>query len=82
MGFDSLTAVGIIFCAAASGRLLGGAVANAFPTGVAQSIAGLPMFSGMNLRVPLFLCLLAVEHLLSHLARPPGEEEPHPQLHL
>ena len=58
MGFDSLTAVGIIFCAAASGY--GGAITNAFTTGVAQSIAGLPMFSGMNLRVPLFLCLLAV----------------------
>ena len=38
----------------------GGAITNAFTTGVAQSIAGLPMFSGMNLRVPLFLCLLAV----------------------
>lgn len=58
MGFDSLTAVGIIFCAAASGY--GGAITNAFTTGVAQSIAGLPMLSGMNLRVPLFLCLLAV----------------------
>ena len=43
MGFDSLTAVGIIFCAAASGY--GGAITNAFTTGVAQGIAGLPMFS-------------------------------------
>ena len=58
MGFDSLTAVGVIFCAAASGY--GGAITNAFTTGVAQGIAGLPMFSGMELRVPLFLCLLAV----------------------
>ena len=57
MGFDSLTAVGVIFCAAASGY--GGAITNAFTTGVAQGIAGLPMFSGMELRVPLFLCLLA-----------------------
>lgn len=38
MGFDSLTAVGIIFCAAASGY--GGAITNAFTTGVAQSIGG------------------------------------------
>ena len=56
MGFDSLTAVGIIFCAAASGY--GGAITNAFTTGVAQGIAGLPMFSGMGLRVALFITLL------------------------
>ncbi len=58
MGFDSLTAVGIIFCAAASGY--GGAITNAFTTGVAQGIAGLPMFSGMGLRVALFIVLLSV----------------------
>ena len=58
MRFDSLTAVGIVFCAAASGY--GGAITNAFTTGVAQGIAGLPMFSGMELRVPLFLTLLVV----------------------
>lgn len=58
MGFDSLTAVGIIFCAAASGYA--GAITNAFTTGVAQGIAGLPMFSGMGLRVPLFITLLIV----------------------
>lgn len=58
MGFDSLTAVGIIFCAAASGYA--GAITNAFTTGVAQSIAGLPMFSGMPLRIVLFIVLLVV----------------------
>ncbi len=58
MGFDSLTAVGIIFCAAASGY--GGAITNAFTTGVAQGIAGLPMFSGMGLRVALFIVLISV----------------------
>ncbi len=58
MGFDSLTAVGIIFCAAASGY--GGAITNAFTTGVAQGIAGLPLFSGMPLRVVLFITLLTV----------------------
>ncbi len=57
MGFDSLTAVGIIFCAAASGY--GGAITNAFTTGVAQSIAGLPMFSGIGLRICLFIVLLS-----------------------
>lgn len=58
MGFDSLTAVGIIFCAAASGY--GGAITNAFTTGIAQSIAGLPMFSGMGLRIAVFVALLSV----------------------
>lgn len=58
MGFDSLTAVGIIFCAAASGY--GGAITNAFTTGVAQNIAGLPMFSGMGLRAAVFVVLLFV----------------------
>ncbi len=54
MGFDSLTAVGIIFCA-------GGPPATAAPH---QRLyhrrgpehCGPAMFSGMNLRVPLFLC--------------------------
>lgn len=49
MGFDSLTAVGIIFCAAASGYA--GALTNSFTTGIAQSIAGLPMFSGMGMGI-------------------------------
>ena len=58
MGFDSLTAVGIIFCAAAAGY--GGAITNAFTVGVAQGIAGLPRFSGISLRVVLFIVLEAV----------------------
>lgn len=58
IGFDSLTAVGIIFCSAASGYA--GAITNAFTTGVAQGIAGLPIFSGMELRVALFITLMVV----------------------
>ncbi|MBQ9249159.1 MAG: YfcC family protein [Oscillospiraceae bacterium] len=58
MGYDSLTAVGIVFCAAAAGY--GGAITNAFTVGVAQGIAGLPMFSGIGLRVVLFIVLEAV----------------------
>ena len=61
MGFDSLTAVGIIFCAASAGY--GGAMTNAFTVGVAQSIAGLPLFSGIALRSVLFVCLLTVSIL-------------------
>ena len=69
MGFDSLTAVGIIFCAAASGY--GGAITNAFTTGVAQDIAGLPMFSGMGLRAALFVTLLtcSIGYVMWHARR-------------
>lgn len=58
MGFDSLVAVGIVFCSAASGYA--GAMTNAFTVGVAQGIAGLPMFSGMGFRAVVFLVLMAV----------------------
>ena len=55
VGYDSLTAVGIIFMAATAGY--GGGLTNAFTIGNAQEIAGLPIFSGMELRIPLFICL-------------------------
>ena len=58
MGFDSMTAMGIVFGSVAAGY--GGAATNAFTVGVAQSIAGLPMFSGMTLRLVLFVALLLV----------------------
>lgn len=58
MGFDSMTAMGIIFGSVAAGY--GGAATNAFTVGVAQSISGLPMFSGMTLRLVLFVVLLFV----------------------
>ena len=55
MGFDSMTAMGIVF-----GSVAAGYATNAFTVGVAQSIAGLPMFSGMTLRLVLFVALLLV----------------------
>ena len=58
MGFDSLTAVGMIFLAATAGY--GGAITNAFTEGIAQQIAGLPLFSGRGLRIALFVALEAV----------------------
>ena len=60
-GFDSLTAVGIIFMAAAAGY--GGAITNAFTVGIAQNISGLTLFSGMGLRIVLFVCLEAASIL-------------------
>ena len=58
MGFDSLTALGIVFAAAGAGY--GGGCTNAFTVGVAQGIAGLPLFSGIELRFAAFVALLGV----------------------
>ena len=58
VGYDSLTAVGIIFIAATAGY--GGAMTNAFTVGKAQEIAGLGLFSGMSFRCILFVTLEAV----------------------
>ena len=57
-GFDSITAVALLFCASAVGYA--GGMTQAFSVGVAQSIAGLPMFSGMGLRTAVFLVLATV----------------------
>lgn len=54
-GYDSLMAVGIIFMSAAAGY--GGGITNAFTVRTAQQICGLPMFSGMPLRIVLFVVL-------------------------
>lgn len=66
VGYDSLTAVGIIFIAATAGY--GGGITNAFTVGTAQEIAGLPRFSGMNLRIILFIVLelAAIIYVLSY----------------
>ena len=49
MGFDSLTALGIVFGSTGAGVASG--CTNAFTVGVAQGIAGLPVFSGIELRL-------------------------------
>lgn len=58
MGFDSLTAVGVVFASAAVGYA--GAMTNPFTVGVAQGIAGLPLFSGIGFRGVVFVILLIV----------------------
>lgn len=47
-GFDSILAVGLLFCSSAVGYA--GGMTQAFSVGVAQTIAGLPMFSGIGFR--------------------------------
>ncbi|MCB6608552.1 AbgT family transporter [[Clostridium] symbiosum] len=58
MGFDSITAIGMVYGAAGAGYA--GGCTNPFTVGVAQGIAGLPMFSGFGLRMAAFIALLAV----------------------
>lgn len=58
MGFDSITAVAIVYCAAGAGY--GGGCTQAFTVGVAQNIANLPLFSGIGLRLAAFVVLEAV----------------------
>ncbi len=58
MGFDSVTGTAMVLCGAGCG--FSGAFMNPFTIGVAQGIAGLPLFSGMTLRVVLYICMLFI----------------------
>ena len=57
-GFNSITAVAIVFAGAASGYA--GGMTNAFTTGVAQTIAGLEMFSGIGYRCVVFTVMVVL----------------------
>ena len=58
MGFDSLTALGILFCSVAAGY--GAGCTQSFTVGVAQGIAGLPLFSGIELRLVILVVLYLI----------------------
>ena len=58
MGFDSLTALGILFCSVAAGY--GAGCTQSFTVGVAQGIAGLPLFSGIELRLVILVVLYVI----------------------
>ena len=55
LGWDALTGVAMSLLAAGCGFAAG--VANPFTIGVAQTLAGLPMFSGIWLRLVAFACI-------------------------
>ncbi len=55
LGWDALTGIGMSLLAAGCGFAAG--VFNPFTVGVAQSLAGLPMFSGAWLRALSFVCI-------------------------
>ena len=58
MGFDSLTALGIVFGSTGAGIASG--CTNPFTVGVAQGIAGLPLFSGIELRMVSLVVLYVI----------------------
>ena len=58
LGWDSVTGVAMSLLAAGCGFAAG--IANPFTVGVAQGLAGLPMFSGMWLRVVSFILIYAL----------------------
>jgi len=58
LGYDAVTAVATVMCASATGY--GAAPINAFNVGVAQGIAGLPLFSGMGFRWVLWVVMFTI----------------------
>ena len=58
LGWDAVTGVAISLLATGCGFAAG--IANPFTIGVAQGLAGLPMFSGMWLRIVSFILIYAV----------------------
>ena len=58
LGWDALVGLGMSVLATNMG--FSAAITNPFTIGVAQQIAGLPLFSGAWLRIPIFLTIYAV----------------------
>ena len=58
LGFDAMTGLGMSLLAIGCGFASG--VCNPFTVGVAQELAGLPMFSGMGLRLLVFVVIYAM----------------------
>ena len=67
-GYDSLITIGVVMCAGAAG--FAGATTNAFTLGVAQGIAGLPIFSGMQFHiVGLVVFVVTIDVILIYYAK-------------
>lgn len=58
LGYDSITATAIALCGTVVGFTVG--VLNLINTGLAQKLSGIPVFSGIGLRIILFIVVLAV----------------------
>ncbi|PID94480.1 MAG: short-chain fatty acid transporter [Bacteroidetes bacterium] len=58
MGYDSIVGVNMVFVAAGLG--FAGAILNPFTIGIAQGLAGLPLFSGIEYRLFMWIVLTVV----------------------
>nr|WP_306416993.1 YfcC family protein [Halobacillus sp. Marseille-P3879] len=58
LGYDSMTAVAIALCATTAGFTAG--FLNPINTGLGQKLAGLPLYSGIGLRLTAFIIILAI----------------------
>ena len=61
MGYDSITGVCMVFIAAGLG--FAGAILNPFTIGIAQGLAGIPLFSGIEYRI---VCWCIINVVASH----------------
>ena len=75
LGWDKLTGVGMSLLAAGCGFASG--VCNPFTVGVAQQLAGLPMFSGIWLRCLSFVLIYLLLLFFLSAACPPGLHHDH-----
>lgn len=58
MGYDSIVGVGLVYVAAHLG--FAGAILNPFTIGIAQGLAGIPLFSGIEYRIVSWVIINAV----------------------
>lgn len=76
MGFDSITGTGMVLAGAGAG--FAAAFMNPFTVGVAQGIAGLPLFSGMGFRLAMFMVMTGAA--IIYVYRYAGKVKENPQL--
>ncbi|MDL2299042.1 TIGR00366 family protein [Synergistaceae bacterium OttesenSCG-928-D05] len=69
MGYDAIVGISMVGLAAATG--FASATTNPFTVGVAQSIAGLPLFSGIGYRVAVFIVfqIAAIAYVMRYAAK-------------
>lgn len=69
LGFDSIVGTAILLLSSAAGYA--GAMLNPFTVGVAQGIAGLPLFSGMGFRIIAFgiFTVVTIAYVMIYAAR-------------
>ncbi|ADL13437.1 YfcC family protein [Acetohalobium arabaticum] len=76
LGFDSILGVALALCGVGVGYVA--AILNPFTVGIAQEIAGVPMFSGVGFRAVVFITFVAVT--IIYLYRYAGKIKDNPEL--